>query len=101
MPQAPRLTSNQKKRLKVIEPALRQAALSGDFESAKLHAAELQSLLRPTGHEARLMQAKNWLFEAAMGAGHLDLAESGFMGVAEGFPRQPFAFGSHSASSDL
>jgi hypothetical protein len=27
------------------------------------------------------MQAKNWLFEAAMESGHLNLAESGFIGV--------------------
>lgn len=60
---------------------MRQAAASGDYEEAKRHTLEIQQVLRPTGHEARLMQAKNWLFEAAMGAGHLDLAESGLLGV--------------------
>jgi hypothetical protein len=81
MPTPPRLTLQQKHRLHVLEPALREAARRGDYETAKGSAVAIQELLRPTGHESRLMQAKNWLFEAAMGAGHLQMAESGFVGI--------------------
>ncbi|MHB1194852.1 MAG: hypothetical protein ACYC6F_17635 [Longimicrobiales bacterium] len=45
-------------------------------------ALEIQEVLRATGHETRLMQAKNWLFEAAMGAGKISaVAIPGFVGV--------------------
>lgn len=83
MPAPPRLTPLQRQRLRLLEPALREAARCGDYEGAKRHAADIQVLLRPTGHENRLMQAKNWLFEAAMGAGNLQLAESGFTGIRQ------------------
>jgi hypothetical protein len=79
----PNLTAAQKSRLAALEPALRDAVHRADYESAKIHANDIQALLRPTGHETRLMQSKNWLFEAAMQAGHLDLAESGFQGVRQ------------------
>ena len=81
MPKPPNLTDVQKARLAILEPALRKAVHEADFESAKIHASDIQALLRPTGHETRLMQSKTWLFEAAMQAGHLDLAESGFQGI--------------------
>jgi len=83
MPTPPKLTRIQKNRLGRLEPALREAARCGDYESAKQHAMDIQNLLRPTGHESRLMQAKNWLFEAAMLAGHLQIAESGFQGIRQ------------------
>jgi hypothetical protein len=83
MPKPPNLSEGQKSRLRILEPALRQAVRSGNFQAAKIHAADIQSLLRPTGHEARLMQAKNWLFEAAMEAGDLQYAEAGFNGVRQ------------------
>lgn len=81
MPRTPPLTSNQKQRLHVLEPALRSAARVGDYASAQRITAEIQLLLRPTGHETRLMQNKAWLFEAAMEAGELGEAELGFIGV--------------------
>ncbi len=37
--------------------------------------------MRPTGHETRLMQAKNWYFEAEMEAGNYQIATSGFTGI--------------------
>jgi hypothetical protein len=55
-----------------------------------------QTLLRPTGHETRLQQAKAWLFEAAMEAGELDTAELGFIGV-----RKKTAQGTESISRRL
>lgn len=79
----PPLTNRQKERLRTLEPALRRAARNGDYEAAKKIAADLQQVLRASGHETRLMQAKNWLFEAAMEAGHLDLAAPGFIGVRQ------------------
>ncbi len=81
MSRPPALTANQKQRLKILEPALRDAVRRADYQQAKAHALDIQQLLRPTGHEARLQQAKNWLFEAAMEAGELRIAKDGFVGV--------------------
>lgn len=77
----PKLTVNQKTRLKVLEPLLRSAAKSGDYERAKQVTHEIQELLRPTGHETRLMQAKIWFFETAMEAGNMEIAIAGLIGV--------------------
>lgn len=61
------LTKEQKEKLSVLEPMLQKATDSGNYEEAKRVTLEIQQLLRPTGHETRLMQAKNWLFETANG----------------------------------
>jgi hypothetical protein len=81
MPIPPPLTKLQKDRLAILEPALRAAVYATDYQSAKGFAADIQALLRTTGHETRLMQSKNWLFEAALNAGELNTAERGFRGV--------------------
>ncbi|MEW8505506.1 MAG: hypothetical protein AB2598_02300 [Candidatus Thiodiazotropha sp.] len=81
---APRkLTEEQKGRLRVLEPALKQAAARRDYKRAKEITLSIQNLLRPTGHETRLMQAKNWLFETAMEVGELNTAIQGFIGVRQ------------------
>jgi hypothetical protein len=79
----PRLTPEQLQKLHQIEPLLRGAALSGDYEEAKRHALNIQNLLRASGHEMRLMRAKLWLFEAALGAGDLNIALLGLIGVRQ------------------
>lgn len=76
-----KLTDEQKKKLAILEPMLRETADARDFEKAKEVTARIQSVLRPTGHETRLMQAKNRLFEVAMESGNLTTAISGFIGV--------------------
>lgn len=81
MPTPPPLTQAQKDRLANLEPALRAAVYAADYPRAKVFAADIQSLLRATGHETRLMRSKNWLFEAALNAGELNTAELGFRGV--------------------
>lgn len=81
MSRPPNLTETQKRRLGQLEPKLRRAAKSGNLKAAKSLCADLQSLLRPTGHHTRLFQNKNYLFEAAMEAGEIDLAISGFEGI--------------------
>lgn len=81
MPKPPPLTEQQRTRLRRLEPQLRAAASRGDFEQAKRISVDLQQLLRPTGHHTRLMQQKNWVYEAAMEAGQLDTAVRGFRGV--------------------
>jgi hypothetical protein len=75
------LTESQKKRLSSLEPALKSAVYAGDYKKACIHAQDIQKLLRATGHETRLMQSKNWLFEAALNAGQILTAEAGFRGV--------------------
>jgi hypothetical protein len=77
----PRLTPQQLSRLHIVEPALKEAAMRGDYEAAKKYGLDAQNILRPTGHETRLMQSKAWLFEAAMEAGQLEVAEKGFQGI--------------------
>ena len=77
------LSEDQKNKLKGLEPALRLAASRKDYEQAKKITQEIQSILRPTGHETRLMQAKNYLFETALETGKIDTAISGFVGVRQ------------------
>lgn len=79
----PKLTDDQKKKLAILEPMLREAADSHNLEKAKEITARIQSVLRPTGHETRLMQTKNRLFEIAMESGNLGMAISGFLGVRQ------------------
>jgi hypothetical protein len=81
MPTPPPLTEAQKSKLAFLEPALREAVYTADYKQAKVFAAEIQELLRATGHETRLMRSKNWLFEAALNAGELYTAEAGFRGI--------------------
>jgi hypothetical protein len=64
-----------------LESALRTAAAVGDYDAAQRHVSELQEILRTSGHEAKLMKAKVWLFEAAMQAGHFSVATPGFIGI--------------------
>lgn len=77
----PKLSASQKRKLTELEPALREAVNRGDYAAVEGLVKHLQRLLRPSGHETRLMQAKLWLWEAAMEAGDLSTAESGFIGV--------------------
>jgi hypothetical protein len=81
MARPPKLTEEQRKSLSELEPALRRAVDFGDYAQAKRVTKQIQDLLRPTGHETRLMQSKNWLFEAALEAGEIQTAISGFVGV--------------------
>jgi len=77
----PPLTDLQKRRLGELEPALRLASKRGDYSEARRLTQAIQGLLRKTGHETRLQQAKNWLFEAALEDGRIQTAISGFEGV--------------------
>ena len=77
------LTEEQKKKLSILEPMLREAADSRDFDKAKEITTKIQNILRPTGHETRLMQAKNRLFEVAMESGNVETAISGFFAVRQ------------------
>lgn len=83
MEKPPKLTEEQKNKLKILEPKLRQAVYKGNYEYAKEIVLDIQNLLRPTKHETRLMKAKNWLFEAALEAGELGIAERGFIGIRQ------------------
>lgn len=83
MAKQPRLTDEQKVKLHEFEPALKAAVRRGDYRAARQLTANIQNVLRPTGHETRLMKAKNWLFEAALEAGKLQTAISGLSGVRQ------------------
>ena len=60
---------------------MKAAVYAADYVRAQQFAGDIQSILRATGHETRLMQSKNWLFEAALNAGEVLTAEAGFRGV--------------------
>lgn len=60
------LTELQRKQLSILEPQLRSCVKSANLDKAKDITIKLQALLRPTGHETRLLQAKNWLYETAL-----------------------------------
>ncbi|TWC43040.1 hypothetical protein FBY03_101233 [Pseudomonas sp. SJZ079] len=81
--ETPNLTEEQKIKLKILEPALRAAADRRDYEDAKKITLAIQNVLRPTGHETRLMHAKNYLFEIALEVGKVDIAITGFIGVRQ------------------
>jgi hypothetical protein len=83
MAKPPKLTDNQKNRLAILEPRLRNAVRLGNYSLAKTITFDIQGVLRQSGHETRLMQAKNWLFEAAMESDNLQIAISGFEGIRE------------------
>lgn len=74
------LTTDQKNKLAIWEPQLRACVRTADLERAKDITIKIQELLRPTGHETRLLQAKNWLYETAMEANSLTFAKMGFEG---------------------
>lgn len=61
-----KLSDLQKTKLAVLEPKLKEAVRNRNYDYAKDLTLKIQNLLRPTGHEMRLMQAKNWLAEAAI-----------------------------------
>lgn len=77
------LTEIQKKRLSILEPKLRRCVRIADIDTAKAITADIQSLLRTTGHETRLQQAKNWLYETAMEANNLSFAKMGLDGTRQ------------------
>ena len=82
-PQQPSLTKEQKEKLAILEPQLKSCVRSADLDRAKKITAQIQELLRPTGHETRILQAKNWLYETAMEANSLTFAKMGFEGTIQ------------------
>lgn len=79
----PKLSDEQRAKLAILEPMLMLAATARDYEKAKDITLRIQNILRPTGHEMRLMQAKNRLFEIAMESGNINIAISGFTGIRQ------------------
>lgn len=77
------LSREQRNQLAILEPQLRSCINSADLAKAKRITAQIQELLRPTGHETRLLQAKNWLYEVAMEANSLTFAKMGFEGTIQ------------------
>ncbi|MCI0667948.1 MAG: hypothetical protein L0Y43_07825 [Methylococcaceae bacterium] len=81
MSRPPPLTQYQKNELAHLEPQLRACARTANLDKAKELAAQIQGILRKSGHETRLLQAKNWLSETALEAGNLTFAKMGFEGT--------------------
>ncbi|MGY5464833.1 hypothetical protein [Citrobacter koseri] len=81
MAKQPNLTDFQRKNLSILEPQLRSCVKTADLKKAKFLTIKIQEILRPTGHETRLLQAKNWLYETALEAGNVEFAKAGFKGT--------------------
>jgi hypothetical protein len=79
--QPPPLTESQKKILANLEPQLKLCVKSANLDKAKNITAQIQVLLRETGHETRLLQAKNCLIETALESGNINYAKLGFQGT--------------------
>ncbi|MCP3751486.1 hypothetical protein [Pseudomonas sp. SBB6] len=77
----PPLSQDQLKKLALLEPSLRLCVKSANLDRAKDITYKIQLILRPTGHETRLLHSKNWLFETAMEANNLSFAKLGFEGI--------------------
>ncbi len=83
MQKPPPLTKEQKEKLSVLEPQLKFCVKSANLEKAKRIAGQIQEILRPTGHETMILQAKNWLYETAMESNKLTYAKMGFEGTIQ------------------
>jgi len=77
MTSRPKFTSAQLTRVKNLEQKLRTAAVNRDYAKARVVMADLDSLLKSTGHLARLMKNRNRLFEAAIEACDYEFSEKG------------------------
>lgn len=76
-----KLTSIQKERVSRLQDALQLAANKGDFELAKIIIRDLEHIFNSTGNDAKLLQARIRLYEAAMEAGNVATAESGLINI--------------------
>jgi len=83
MQKPPPLTKEQKEKLAILGPQLKLCVKSANLEKAKIITGQIQELLRPTGHETMVLQAKNWLYETAMEANSLTYAKMGFEGTIQ------------------
>ena len=83
MPQPPKLTEIQKRRLKTLETQLLKAVREKDLQSGKIAVNDIHRVLTPTGHKTKLAQYKNWLFELAMEMGEYSFSERGLIGIRE------------------
>lgn len=76
-----RLSKEDIARLAQLEPTLRNCVRRGDCELAEATATKIIRILQPLGQTARILQSKNWLYECALEAGHVEHAISGFISV--------------------
>lgn len=77
----PKLTEEQKERLKRLEPKFLISIKDKEFETAKSLAFDIQNVLRSTGHTTKLITLKNRLYELAIDLNELDFA---IMGINSG-----------------
>jgi len=71
------LTDKQKERLKILEPKLNLSIRKRDYIAAKSLVFDIQDILRPTMHYARLCQSKNKLYELSIELEDYDYAIKG------------------------
>jgi len=75
------LSDIQNERFARLELQLKKSVRDGDIRAAKNITADIQEILRKSGYSTRLMQIKNWLYEAAVEAGDYEFAIDGLKAV--------------------
>ena len=69
------------KQLRILEPQLKQAAKHGDFNQAHNIMEKIQRLFSTNRDHHRVLQAKNWYFQAALIDNRIDYAKRGYNSV--------------------
>lgn len=76
-----KLPENVLVRLRELEPKLRLAAKYGNFPEAEMVIKDIQRLFSNNRDHHRVLQAKNWYFQAALEDNSIDYAIRGFESV--------------------
>ncbi|MCK4826025.1 hypothetical protein KA005_60315 [bacterium] len=76
-----KLPENILQKLRVLEPKLRLSAKYGNFSEAERIIKIIQSLFINNRNHYRVLQAKNWFFQAALEDNRIDFAIRGFESV--------------------
>ncbi len=87
-----KLSNQHKKKLKELEGTLDKVAQRKNLSEAKRIVREIQILLRPLGHETRLMISKSKMFEIAIEKDNLDFAIPGLIGVRKKLNKRTRAY---------
>ena len=76
-----KLSQNILEKLKILEPKLRVAAKFGNYQQAEKIIKNIQSLFIKNRNHFRVLQAKNWFFQAALEDNRIDYAIRGFESI--------------------
>lgn len=78
-----KLTEQQKKRLKILQPQFKKAIEQKDIKSAKVVMKDIQEVLALTNNTTKQAEVKSHLFELALELEDFDFAIKGFIGIRQ------------------